>query len=178
MIWAALELVPIKVWASLAVFLAVLGLVWYVHHDGYSEGVAKGDAKVKKLQAAWDAERAQLYAAVEAEKAREAEVVTKVEVRYVDRVKVVKEKGEEVIREVEKLIPATCVLPGAFRVLHDAAAGAQPLPADPGRASATADAVDCATALETVATNYQAALQSAERLRALQELVTSLERKP
>jgi hypothetical protein len=94
-IWGVLGMIPAKVWASLAVFLAVLGLVWYVHHDGYAEGVAKGDAKVKKLQAAWDAERAQLYAAVEAEKARQAEVVTKTVVQYRDRVQVVMKSGRK-----------------------------------------------------------------------------------
>jgi hypothetical protein len=172
MVWAALKLVPMKVWASLAVFLAVLGLVWYVHHDGYAEGVAKGDAKVKKLQAAWDSERAQLYAAVEAEKARQAEVVTKTVIQYRDRVQVVHEVGEEIQHEIQVLHDGA-VLSGAYRVLHDAAASHQ-LAADPGPAIAAAEPVEAAALLSTVAGNYEACGAEYEKLVALQAIVRQI----
>lgn len=99
---------------------------------------------------------------------RQEKVTERVVVEYRDVVRVVKEKGEEVIREVEKLVPADgCVLDGGFRVLHDAAADGR-LPSAAGGAHGPAAPVDQVAAAETVAVNYLACHQNAEQLKALQ----------
>lgn len=99
---------------------------------------------------------------------RQDKVTERVVVEYRDVVKVVKEKGEEVIREVEKLVPADgCVLDGGFRVLHDAAADGA-LPGASGRAHGSAAPVEQIAAAETVAGNYLVCHQNAEQLKALQ----------
>lgn len=102
---------------------------------------------------------------------RQAEATERVRIEYRDRVRVVREKGEEVIREVERLVPAGgCQLPGGFRLLHDAAArGSLPEPA--GRADGAAAPVEPAAAAETVAGNYLACNETAEQLKALQAWV-------
>jgi len=73
-------------------------------------------------QSYWDVEvkNAQIQAAKQETKAAEAtvDVITK----YVDRVKIVKEKGDVVIREIPKYITkevdANCIIPESFRMLH------------------------------------------------------------
>jgi hypothetical protein len=157
-----LRAIPASVWAGLAAAIALMAALWWVDGNGYERGAAA-------VQVKWDAERVETAKIIAAEKARQAQVVERVVVQYVDRVKVIRERGEEVIREVEKLVPVgSCDLPGGFRVLHDAAAGAQPLPADTAAAAAAADAVEATAAARIVAENYAACHENSTRLIALQ----------
>lgn len=168
MIWAALKLVPGWVWVALAAAGLLTGSIVYVDHHGYVRGKAE-------IQGKWDVEHAEMLAAIEKEKARQAEVVTKTVIEYRDRVQVVKEKGDVIEKEVQVLVPVgSCDLPGGFRVLHDAAAGAIPVPDDPAGAAAAADAVEASAAAATIAENYTSCRADAERLRALQELLKGL----
>lgn len=98
-------------------------------------------------------------------------ITEKVVTQYRDRVKVVQVQGEEVIREIERLIPIdSCSLSPQFRVLHDAAVS--------GRFPEAATGIDDApgvpqdVAARTIAQNYAIAKQNAEQLAALQEWVT------
>lgn len=109
----------------------------------------------------------QVSAAAQVAKAQDR-VTERVVVEYRDVVKVVKEKGEEVIREVEKLVPANgCRLDGGFRVLHDAAADGA-LPVASAGAHGPAAPVEQIAAAETVAGNYLACHENAVQLKALQ----------
>lgn len=102
---------------------------------------------------------------------RQDKVTERVVVQFRDRVQVVREKGEEVIREVEKLVPVdSCPLGGGFRVLHDAAADGA-LPSTPDGAHGPAAPVEQAAAAEVVAGNYVACHLNAEQLKALQAWV-------
>lgn len=99
---------------------------------------------------------------------RQDNVTERVRVEYREVVRVVREKGEEVIREVEKLVPAdACRLDGGWRVLHDAAADGA-LPSAAGGAHGPPAPVEQAAAAETVAGNYIACHENAEQLKALQ----------
>jgi len=65
-------------------------------------------------------------------KQKQAETTVQVVTKYVDRVKIVKEKADVIVREVPKYITeidnSRCVLPDSVRLLHDAAAQGQGLP--------------------------------------------------
>lgn len=98
-------------------------------------------------------------------------VTTQVVTKYVDRIKLVEREGAEVIRYVEKLIPAnTPDLPSGFRVLHDAAALGQ-LPLSPTATDGPPE-VPVTVAAETIATNYQTCRLNIEQLKSLQDWVT------
>ena len=167
MILAALGMVPRSVWIGIAAALALMAAIWAIDRNGYHRGVETEHAERMK-------ERAAYADALAKEKERQATVVERVVVEYRDRVKVVKEKGDEVVREVEKLVPAdACPLPGGFRVVHDAAASGD-LPEDPAGAAAAAAPVEAAAAAETVASNYAICRLEFEKLTALQNIVKGL----
>ncbi len=80
----------------------------------------------------------------------------------------------EVIRYASR--PDHCQLPGAFRLLHDAAAtGKAALAAADPVDAASADPVADAAVLETVASNYAACREDAARLIAWQQRYHTLE---
>lgn len=130
----------------------------------------KGAASV---QADWDkaVDDAKLHASQT--ETKQAEATVKVVTEYVDRVKVVHQKGEEIIREVPVYIrPADYMLPLGFGVLHDAAAtGVFP------DASGDTDAatIDAAAALETVVGNYTTCTAIREQLISLQDWIRTQE---
>lgn len=77
----------------------------------------------KLIQKEWEAsiERGRKIVADLTEKSNKINTV--VETKYVDQVKVIREKGKTVVKEIPVYIPAsTPDLPGGFRLLHDAAA--------------------------------------------------------
>lgn len=104
-------------------------------------------------------------------KTKQQEVVTRTVIQYRDRTKVVKEEGDAVVQIIPALVTGS--LPGGVRVAHDAAASGH-VPDNPGGTAAAADPVEAAALLTTVAENYQSCRADAERLIALQALVTNL----
>ena len=150
---------PWVMWLALAILVAAA--------TGW--GWVKGAASV---QAEWDAERAAQTITVLRVKVAQAEVTERVVTRYVDRVRVVREQADAVIREVPIYVPQSCDadgrLPAGWRVLHDAAASGGA--ADPSTV-AHAQPVAPDTAAETVARNYGTCRETAEQLTALQQWV-------
>jgi len=159
-----LSLVPKEWWIGALVALLVGGLFFGAGMAGYRRGA-------HSVQVKWDMEHAAQAKRIAELEARNAEVVTKTVIEYRDRIQVVREKGEEIVREVTRYVPSdACPLPAGFRVLHDAAARGEP-PEDPVGAIAAAAPVEAAAAAETVAANYQSCRETAERMIALQKLV-------
>lgn len=160
------EISPIKcVYA--AVLLLLLGLVgWKIHAYGAAR-YAEGEADV---QAQWDKQKradADAAAKLQAEANR---VSTKIVTQYVDRVRVVREKSNAIVRQVPVFVPPGLPdLPGGFRLLHDAAAANEPLPS--GASVFDAAPVPAQTVAATVADNYGTDHETAERLISLQDLV-------
>lgn len=147
--------IPWQVWAcaGLVIFQCLFGWYWY----------EKGSDSVQER---WDASVARGTVIVENLKAGQNKVTTVVETKYVDRVKVVYEKGKTITKLVPQFIPdGTCDLPGGFRVLHDAAiTGSIPTAAD----GTNGQPVSVETATTTVTENYttcQAAITDLEGLR-------------
>lgn len=141
-------------WLAVLIFI---GLAWWGYTDwrdhqqdiGYQRAVAEFQAQAQ----AADAKREQITQYVDREvvkTVREVQVVT-----------------ETIIKEVPVYVPSDAPdLPGGWRLLHDAAARGE-VP-DPARIPDAA-AVAAAAAAETVAANYGACRENAERLSAFQQ---------
>ena len=162
-IWLFLKAVPSWVWVALALLAGGL----FYGHTRYNAGQ-------EDVQGKWDAEHARMAAEIADLKTKQGKVTTKVETKYVDRIKTIREKGDVIVREVPVYVPAdSCDLPGGFRVLHDAASqGIVPDPADIPDAAP----VPAQEAAGTVAGNYSTCLQNAEQLTGLQEWVREQQR--
>ena len=133
------------------------------------------------VQAQWDAAIQQQALQAAAVRERQAQATVKVVTQYVDRVRVVHEKGDTIIREVPVYVPvqadAACTINRGFVGLHNAAAaGELPEPARDADAAATGLALSAVAG--TVAANYQACHENAEQLRALQAWVGEMGRVP
>lgn len=153
-----LKLVPSWVWVALALVAAGL----FYGHTRYEAGQ---DAK----QAEWDKAVEKGKQEVARLRTAAGKVTVRVETKYVDRVKTIREKADAIVREVLVYVPAgSCNLPGGFRLLHDAAAeGSVPDPAGiPDAVPVPAEVVAA-----TVATNYGACHETGQRLTSLQEWV-------
>lgn len=149
-------------WVALAA--ALVGAGWF-----------KGAGHVQHQWDAAVAEQARQVAKVEKQ---QAEATVQVVTRYIDRVKVIREKGDAIIKEVPVYVPseadAVCTIHRGFVRLHDAAAS-NVIP----RAAEPADARPAGIALSAVATtladNYQRCHENAEQLIALQDWVRQMQ---
>lgn len=122
-------------------------------------------------EASWQLKVAKTNAEIAELKAKSEKVSTKVVTKYIDRIQVVKEKGNEIVKYVNKESDSKCELPNSFVVLHDAAAKNE-LP-DPARASnAGASDVKLSRATTTIVENYGTCWEIREQLKALQEWVS------
>ena len=148
---------PYRLLALAALGITLVGFGW-----------VKGASYV---QAKWDAAFHQQTLQVAAIRERQAQATVKVVTEYVDRVRIVREKGETIMREVPVYVPvkadAACTINRGFVLLHDAAAAGE-LPEPAGDADAAAAEVALSAVAGTVAANYQTCHEIAEQLRALQ----------
>ena len=151
--------------AAVVAILLALGL-WRIHAYGEAR-YAAGQANV---QAKWDKSVERGRKEVERLRAEAGKITVRTEVQYIDRVKVIREKGDAIVREVPVFVPAGSPdLPGGFRLLHDAAAAAGPVPDAAGIPDAAP--VPAQAVAATVAGNYAIAHETAARLTALQDWV-------
>ena len=122
-------------------------------------------------EASWQLKIAKTNAEIAELKAKSETVSTKVITKYIDRIQVVKEKGNEIVKYINKESDSKCELPNSFVVLHDAAAKNE-LP-DPSRASnAGASDIKLSGATTTIVQNYGTCWEIREQLKALQEWVS------
>lgn len=129
------------------------------------------------VQAQWDAAVQQQTLQAAAVRERQAQATVKVVTKYVDRVRVVREKGDTIFKEIPVYVPvqadAACNINRGFVRLHDAAAaGDLPEPARDADAAATGIALSAVAG--TVAANYQTCHENAEQLTALQVWVSEM----
>jgi hypothetical protein len=122
-------------------------------------------------EASWQLKVAKTNAEIAELKAKSEKVSTKVVTKYIDRIQVVKEKGNEIVKYVNKESDAKCELPNSFVMLHDAAAKNE-FP-DATRASdAGASEIKLSGATTTIIQNYGTCWEIREQLKSLQEWVT------
>lgn len=146
---------------KIAVALAALAVA-------FSTGYYQGASGVRDK---WDVERLAVAQELATLRAEAEAATSRVVTEYVDRVQVIRERGQTIIREVPTYVPAdSCALPAGFRVLHDAAA-ASTIPDPAGIADA--GAVPAADAATTVTKNYNTCHEVRAQLIALQEWVRS-----
>ena len=147
--------------ALLAVALVVFGWVKGVGH----------------VQAEWDAANTRQAQQVSVVKQRQAEATVQVVTKYVDRVKIVRETGATIVKEVPVYVSpeadAACVLPRGFVRLHDAAAAGR-VPESAGGADAAPAGIALSTVAGTVADNYERCRENSEQLIALQAWLHSI----
>lgn len=148
---------PYRLLAWAALSLAMISFGW-----------VKGAAHV---QGKWDSAIAKQSLHVANIRQRQAEATVQVVTKYVDRIKIVRETGATIIKEVPVYVSAeadtACVLPRGFVRLHDAAAAGR-LADLPGAADATPSGITLSTVAGTVADNYERCHENAEQLTALQ----------
>lgn len=137
---------------------------------GYVKGVSHEAAK-------WEAAKAEAERKAAAIQVRQAEATVKVVTQYVDRVKVVREKGADIIKEVPVYVTheadAACVLSRGFVRLHDAAAANQ-IPGPAGSADAAPAGIALSTVAGTVADNYERCRENSAQLEALQDWIRQM----
>lgn len=151
---------PYRLLALAALGLALVGFGW-----------VKGAGHV---QAQWDTAVQQQALHAAAIRERQAQATVKVVTEYVDRVRIVREKGDTIIKEVPVYVPiqadVACTINRGFVRLHDAAAAGE-LPEPAGDADAAASDIALSAVAGTVAANYRSCHENAEQLRALQAWV-------
>ena len=154
---------PYRWLAIAALAVALTGLGW-----------VKGAGHV---QSQWDAAVHQQTLQIAAVRQRQAEATVQVVTRYVDRVRVVREKGDTIIKEVPIYVPvqadAACTINRGFVRLHDAAAAGE-LPETARDADAAPAGLALSAVAGTVAANYQTCHENAEQLRALQAWISEV----
>lgn len=144
----------------LAIAACAVGLYWLGHTSGAA-----------RVQERWDAAVAK-QAAVDAQASAASAAVTTVEVvKYVDRVRLVRERADTVVKEIPSYVSpaadAACTVPAGFVRVHDAAARAEDAgPAGGDDDAATGIALSAVT--ETVAGNYGTCNLIREQLIGLQ----------
>ena len=157
-----MSLIP---WPYRLLALAALGIALF----GF--GWIKGAGQV---QAQWDAATAAQQQALAKAQIRQAEATVQVVTKYVDRIQIVREKGDTLIQEIPVYVPvqadAACAVHRGFVSLHDAAAAGE-LPEPARAADAPAEGLALSAVAATVVTNYQTCHENAEQLKALQDWI-------
>jgi hypothetical protein len=151
---------PYRLLALAALGIAVFGFGWL-----------KGASHV---QAQWDAATAAQRQTQAQVQTRQAKATVQVVTQYVDRIQVVREKGDTLIQEIPVYVPvpadAACTVHRGFVSLHDAAAAGE-LPEPARDTDAAAAGIALSAIAGTVAANYQTCHENVEQLRALQEWI-------
>jgi hypothetical protein len=102
--------------------------------------------------------------------AKQSQISDSVNTKYVDRIKIVQGRTQEIIKEIKVYVKddAHTYLPGGFRMLHDLA-----INYDPSNSTGTVDETPVTTqdVAETVAANYGICQENSSTLSALQDFV-------
>jgi len=131
----------------------------------------------RHVQARCDSAAAEQRLAAAEAQTRQAEATVQVVTQYVDRVQVVRERGDTILKEVPVYVPiqadAACTIHRGFVSLHDAAA-AGTISESTGDADASPAGVALSTVARTLSDNYERCHENAEQLIALQAWVESM----
>lgn len=158
----------VKGWGFIARTIGTILMIGSVYlYGGYGTEM-KWRAEAEKLKADMDRK-------IALSEKNSKQIITK----YVTKTKVIKEKGDVIIKEVPKFITkdadAKCAVPKSFVVLHDSAAKNE-VPDSTQGIDGTTSSVKLSTIGETITINYNNYHQLSERLKALQDWVSSQER--
>jgi hypothetical protein len=146
---------------NIAILLGGVALAVALFFGGFKSGEA-----VKQVE--WDQERAARTDAALVRVERQVVEVPKIVTKVVTKTVTIEKEVERAQAEVEKVIPADCVLPDGFGVLLVAAAGGVD-PAAPGAADGPGAAYGCREVLEATLADLKAGWTNSARLTGLQE---------
>jgi hypothetical protein len=125
-------------------------------------------------QEKWEAKVAQVKLEMAQKETASVETTVKVVTKYVNKVQIVKEKGNEIIKQVPVYITkdadAKCDVPTGFVVLHDSASRNE-VPDATRKSDVTTSTIKISGVAETVVDNYTTYHEVAQQLRSLQEWV-------
>lgn len=150
---------------GLALVAAIVLGIWTVKHriERAEQRAATAETTARRLQG----ELAQ------------AALSEKVVIRYVDRVRVVREVGATITKEIPVYVTAqadaACPIPAGFVRVHDAAAQGVPLGEPAGDPDAPAPGVTLSAVADTVAGNYTACHETGTQLTELQAWLRGLQ---
>ena len=134
----------------------------------FATGLFTGRAQI---QDKWNKATLEAEASLARVMAEQAKETVKVVTQYVDRIQVVKVKGDTIIKEVPVYVTqkadSNCVINRGFVELHDAAANNR-LPVASRNLDEAAPGIKLSTVGATLADNYTRCHENAEQLRALQ----------
>lgn len=145
---------------AIVLLLAVVaGLAWWAT-DRYTTAIHR-------------AEKAETIASALRTQLKNTQGATVTVTQYVDRERVIRLKGDTIIKEVPRYVPieadAGCVVPRGFVRLHDAAAAGAVPDSDTGDADATTSGVALSAVAGTVAGNYTDSHANSAQLMSLQQ---------
>ncbi len=156
-------------WRFALVMLVALGFAWG-EWALYAKGRESGRAEV---QARWDREVRQAEEAARAQAAIQQKAVSQAIDRYDKQNARERVVYRDIIKEVPTYVPSDLpVLPGSFRVLHDAAATGSALPAAGGASGDDAPTVATSDLALTLITNYERCRSDQQRLRFFQDFIS------
>jgi len=156
----------VKGWGMVAKTVGTLLLIGSVYlYGGYG------------TEMKWRAEAAKLKADMDRKVALSEKQSKQIVTKYVTQTKVIKEKGDAIkkLSQHVKEADAKCIVPKSFVLLHDSAAKNE-VPDTSKGVDGTAAGVNLSTVGETITINYNNYHQLSERLKALQDWVSSQER--
>ena len=150
---------------GLALVAALALGIWTVKHriESAEERAATAETTARRLQGELE----------------QAALSEKVVIRYVDRVRVVREIGATITKEIPVYVTAkadaACPIPAGFVRVHDAAAQGVPLGEPAGDPDAPAPGVTLSAVADTVAGNYTACHETGTQLTELQAWLRGLQ---
>jgi|APCry1669189034_1035192.scaffolds.fasta_scaffold02559_7 hypothetical protein len=156
----------VKGWGMIAKTVGTLLLIGSVYlYGGYG------------TEMKWRAEAAKLKADMDRKVALSEKKSKQIVTKYVTQTKVIKEKGDAIkkLSEHVKEADAKCIVPKSFVLLHDSAAKNE-VPDTSKGVDGTASGTNLSAVGETITINYNNYHQLSERLKALQDWVSSQER--
>ena len=125
-------------------------------------------------QEKWEARVADVKLEMAKKETASAEATVQVVTKYINKVQIVKEKGNEIIKQVPVYITkdadTKCDVPTGFVMLHDSASRNE-VPDPTRKVDGTTSSVKISGVAETVVDNYTTYHQVAEQLRSLQEWI-------
>lgn len=150
--------------------LAVCVVSAAVYVAGYQHGSSH-------IQSEWEQEKNRLALARQNVSGKQMQSTAQVVTKYVDRVRVIREATEPIIKQVTVYVPDTvCDIPAGFVSLHNATAKSDvrvpQAASSPDDASTGTDLTAVAT---VVAENYTRCHENTEKLRALQRWVRRMQ---
>lgn len=151
---------PWRIAISVLLFASLIGFVYY---KGYSSATKKYEAAT----AAYIIEKQNLEAKVKEAQGKVKEVIV---TKYVDKIKVIKEKEYVYKNQAISVVPSQYELSNGWVSLHDASARGEP--ADATRiADETTSGIKDNQALAVITENYSICAANAEQLKLLQEFI-------